>query len=387
MSAFITRSVQPHELDWLDRAGIPVDALLKKPGFTLKQWRLGTLNHQPIEVIQVEPGMLTCGRALLRVGLLRGLYIDPGYRGEGYLYPLLQDALAILAEQRVHLALMYVEPSREAEDIGGILCDDFGFSPAWPLTLLEFDAEEAARLPIKTLLRPAKAADAPRLAALYHQQWESRTSLARSPQSWTWRLPRQLPPRAQIAVAETRKGTLEGYCALSQIASSHVELVTDTPEAACSLVGEAARTAVNAGLTRLAWWMPPDDAAIAYLRTMLDCTLSAHYGRRWGWMARVIDSGGLIDALLPEATANLRVLRPDVIAPPLMEAQPEQVRVRLRGQEDTVAVLPYRDFIQWILGGGAPILSYNRSLTDHHAALLRAMFPPRVAAVGAWEMF
>lgn len=380
MSGLVVRALQAHELEWLNEGEYTAEHWLSKPGFTLRRCRVAVLNGQIVAQTMVEPHTLLYGRARLRVAHLHPIYTEPAFRRRGCAQALVRDALALMMEEGAHLALGHVHT-----DEGTALAERFGFNPVWPYYGMEIDSAAAARLESDARLRAARSGDVRSLAALYERHWGRRVTFARSVDWWHWRLTH--PGAVQVAVAELPNGEVGGYLAGQDLVSAEAEIVVNHPQAAAVLMGEVARMHLSAGMLRVHWLLPPDDALISFARQHVDVTVSAYFPRSYGWHARIIDAPALVEALLPEITAQAQVRgAPFDPAALVFDYQPGSVQISLRGKPETRCLLDHREFIQVVFGLlNVPLL--HRQFTPQAEALLQALFPQRVAAIAPWDLF
>lgn len=376
MANLIIRALQTQEIDLAGEIFPEGDALLSKPGFKTSMCRVGLLDGHIAGGVLVERRMLRYGRSSLRVaglGALRGDGIP-----EDFAHAMMQDALAYIMEQGAHLALLH-----SSLDFNG----RFGFSPVWPYYLMEFPAAQAAALQPEAQLRRAHVQDVPRLADLYERHWGGRVTFPRSPEMWMWRAAH--PGPIQIMVAESAPGRVDGYLAGEDMLNAQLEVVADTRAAAWALMAEAGRQHQRAGSEMVSWLIPPDDALVAFARQAVDVTLSARFPRSGGWVARLIDAPGLVEALLPEITTQAETVLPGFDAAALhMTCQPSNVHIRLRGRDGAACELSHADFIQVMFGSLSPAaLGVSGALDAAGVRLLQALFPARIAALGCWDWF
>lgn len=351
----------------------------QRPGYTPSMHRVGVLNNQVIAHALVESYTLRYGNARLRVAGIGKVYCDEAHRSKGYAAAVLRDALTYAIEHRAHLALL--------NGIRGYY-GRFGFYPVFPRYHMTFDAHEAAALDKPLSLREPMPREIPMIAALFERHWNGRVSFLRSPESWIWRVMGG-DDNCQTWIVAEGDGSPQGYIAGRDFASPDVELVANTAPAALTLLSICGQLAVDAGHSVVRWLMPPDDALIAFAQQILPISLSAAYEPDGGWMARVIDAQGLVDALLPEITAQARMLLSDLSAEKLsISPKPQGVEIRIRGQSAAHTVLSQHDFIQLLFGSlSAATLGLRDGLSADSIYLLQALFPPRVAALGAWDWF
>lgn len=376
MTHRIIRALQTQEIDQAGDIFPEGDALLSKPGFKTSMCRVGLVDGRIVSGVLVERRILRYGRASLRVaglGSLRGDHIP-----DDFAHAMMQDALAYIMEQGAHLALLHSPP-----DFNG----RFGFSPVWPHYLMEFPAVQAADLQSAARLRRAHVSDVPRLADLYERHWGGRVTFPRSPEMWMWRAAH--PGSMHIMVAESAPGRVEGYLAGDDMLSAQVEVAADTRAAALALMAEAGRQHQRAASEMVSWLVPPDDALAAFARQAVDVTLSARYSRSGGWVGRLIDAPGLVEALLPEVVAQAEMALPGFDAAALyMTCHPSNVHIRLRGPDGAACELSHADFIQVMFGSLSPAaLGVGGALDAAGVHLLSALFPPRIAALGCWDWF
>jgi predicted N-acetyltransferase YhbS len=351
-----------------------------EPGFNYTLHRLGILNGQIVAHIRVKPNVLIYGTARLAVGGIGEVCVHPDHRGQGYSVGVLQDAMALLAEGGAHMALL-----------NGIsnYYDRFGFSPVWPFYDLEIEAEVAAALNSPLRLRDAQPEDTPALATLYHKHWDGRVTFRRDTAVWDWRV--QSGYAAMQKVVEDGYGRVCGYAAGHSLTDERIEVLTDTPEAALTLLRAGGEAHLASGKSVLHWLVPPDDALVSFARQFVPVKVSARYLPRGGWMARLIDARGLIQALLPEISAQASAAAPAVQPDSLvMDAGGLGVRIGLRGDEATFCQLTYHDFIQVLFGSLRPaalaVRPYSQ-LQPGSVRLLEQLFPPRMAVLGWWDWF
>jgi predicted N-acetyltransferase YhbS len=349
-----------------------------EPGFDYSNHRVGVLDGKVVSYAEVRPYTLRYGRVKLRVGGVGGVCTHSDYRRRGFASAVLQDALAYMAEQGLHLALL--------DGVRGYY-DRFGFSPVWPNYFFEVPAAEAAALQPELRLREPTMQDIPYMARLYQKHWEGRVAFVRSPETWMWRVLHE--DWRYVRVVDD--GQVCGYIAGDDPIGAETEVLADTPDAAITILAECGRLCIDAGLDTLSWLMPPDDAVVAFARALLPVKVSAEYLPSGNWMARLIDTRELVNTLLPEMIAQARLADPHFDADALhFNFQPHQVRISLRGQDTTDCQLDHHDFIQVIFGSlraSALALRPNSRLHPDGVRLLEMLFPPRMAALGWWDWF
>jgi predicted N-acetyltransferase YhbS len=357
------------------------EALLSKPGFLPAMCRIALADGLLVSHARAESYTLRYGSAELRVAGLGAVCTHPDYRARGYSSAVMLDALAYMAEQGAHLALLH---TTRVEDY----YQRFGFSPVWPTYYFEVDTADAALLQARLPMRTGSAADAPYMADLYERHWGARVAFTRSPENWLWRFYSGL---YESRVVENPNGMACGYVAGYDVYGEQVEVVADTPDAAVTLLAEYGRAAHDAGIAHIRWLIPPDDALVTYARLLIPVTVSARYRPGSGWMARMIDTQGLLDALLPEILTQATIVLPALNARDLMlHSHPDVVEIGWRGYKSTFCQLNHQDFIQVMFGTLRPsalALRPHSGLDVDAVRLLEALFPPRMAALSGWDWF
>ncbi len=352
----------------------------QSPGFHYLLHRLGVLDGEIVAHLFIKPFLLQYGSARLSVGGIGGVCTHPNHRGRGYMEQVMQDAMIFMAEHSLHLALL-----------DGIdhYYDRFGFSPVWPYYFLTVDSAEAAGLNSPLRLRDARPDDATQIAALYDRHWDGRVTVKRDPATWDWRIRSGYIPVVQVV--EDKDGLICGYMAVRGLFSERVEVVTNTPEAARTLLAAAGRAYRDAGIESLRWLVPPDDALVSFARQFMTVTVSAQYRTNGGWMGRLIDARGMIATLLPEIIAQARATDPAFNPDALMvEPGGQGVRIGLRTNSASFCQLSYDDFMQVVFGSlrpGALAVRPNSQLQPEGRMLLELLFPPRMAVLGWWDWF
>jgi predicted acetyltransferase len=354
----------------------------RAPDFEYTAHRVGVLADDHSERIVshtvVSPYTMRYGSVALGVSGVGFVCTHPDFRRNGYNAAVMHDSLAYMAEQGTHLALL-----NSTSHFG----TRFGFSPVFPDYCFEVDSAQAANLPKPLRLRPPTPNDIPYMAALYQKHWSSRVTFTRSAELWMWRVSESNRPFMQVV--EDGHGHICGYLAASHETDESAEVVVDNMDAALTLLADAGEHFREAGISRITWLMPPDDALIYYARQVLPVRVSALYQPYSGWTARIIDTEALVDTLLPELIAQARTIMPD-ISPKNLEfhCQPDVVQVGLRGKSDTCSRIPHEDFIQVMFGSLRPAMLALRSPMSYEAVrLLEALFPPRMAALACWDWF
>jgi predicted N-acetyltransferase YhbS len=339
-------------------------------------YRAAFVNGSLVALARVEPRTLHYGRARLRVACIADVCTRPDARNNGYSRAVMQDTLTYAAEQGAHLALLRAIPG---------YYDRFGFSPVWPRYTLKAPAESAGTLQAPETVREALRDDLPAIAALYERHWGTRVTFSRDPALWYW----LYDSRSEKPVIVTERGSTQGYLWADAFDPQRVEVVANTPEALQSLLVYAGDRARRQNRPEIIWSVPPDDVIIPYAQAMLPMTLSAHYAPTGQWMARLIDSTGLIEALQPEILAHMRAMHPQLNADALrLHVTPDGVEIDLSDNPAAHAHLSLSDFIQVLFGSLRPMtLALRHHLPRAAVNLLEMVFPARVASVAPVDWF
>lgn len=334
---------------------------------------------QLVSCLVLQDFPLRYGRAFLHVAGIGAVSTHEHFRGRGYASALIKDSLAYAAEQGAALALLNATIPRYYER--------FGFSPVWPHYSLEVSSELAAHLPQNLKIRHVTAQDLPILAQLYEKHWGGRVCFERSPALWRWRL---IHAQAETLVALDAQEMIHGYLwqPMDDFAGK-IEAVAHSPEAVTSFLAYSGRRSLSAGFSHFAWPVPPDDVIIPYAQQLVPLTLSASYFPSEGWMARLIDSAKLIEELLPEIVAQAKQgMRGFDESDLLLRVQPDGVDIAFRKEKNSQCRLSLRDFIQILFGSLRPeTLAIRQALGRDAILMLQNLFPPRVAALAAWDWF
>lgn len=356
------------------------DRILQRPGFRPEQSRVAIAHGQIVAHALVEFFTLRYGRARIKVVGIGKVFTEKGYRRRGYSTEILRDALAFGVEQGAELALL---------NGGAGFYDRFGFMPIWPIYRAEFVTDQCAQLPRPYLLRPAETRDFPHMADLFERHWGGRVTFARSPEQWAWRAMGGDDSRHAWVVINPDSGRIEGYLAARSPLSNEVEVITNTPEAAQTLLATVAGWVERMGEGSFSWLLPPDDALFDYAREWVNVKLSAQYQPDGGWMGRLLDAKALLNKIMPEIAGQARFMIPDLNPDTIVINYSLQgVEVGLRGQPATLTRLSLRDFVQVMFGALSPItLGWRYQLNPEALRLLQALFPPRLSTIAYWDWF
>lgn len=351
--------------------------LPQHPHESAENVHIALVKRQIVSLVRVSFYPLRYGNATLRVACFGSMCTAEGYRQQGIAEAVIRDALTYVAEQGAHIALLHGIPH---------YFDTFGFMSVLPKYMLHVNVADALQQQKGLRIRKAEAMDMPQVARLYERHWGHRVAFRRSPDLWMWRYEHGT---GQVVVAIDAQEKVEGYIWHDNSLSSAVEVVADTPLAVSTLLYyDAKRWQQTAD--ELTWSLPPDDVMVSYLQAMLPMTLSAHYDPVGGWMARVIDSHRLLQHLLPEIKAQAQSMSSQFDPTQLVlriEAS-DSVVIGMENEPDTFCTLSLRDFVQVMFSTLRPAtLALRHPLSLESQRLLELLFPPRSAAIGAWDWF
>ncbi len=344
---------------------------------TAQEWA-AFADGQMVAFMNVDPYFLHYGRAVLRVAGIGAVCTHPNHRRKGYAATLMREVLAYATEEGSHLALLDGIPN---------YYDRFGFMPVWPKYYFGVPAAEAAALPQPLRIRPAEMNDVAEISQLYEQQWNGRVAFLRSEERWRWSI-RVFPERTHVV--EQADGTLAGYINLRELSERGlVEVVAASREAVQTLLAFGGQRWLEAGYEQMSWLVPPDDFLIPHAQQLLPVTLSVQYHPNGGWMARLLETNALLRTLLPEITAQVRSTQPDFTPEQLiLRVESNGVDLGFRQFPESHCRLSLRDFIQVLFGSLTPaMLGVRQRLSPAQIHLLEALFPPRMATLGAWDWF
>lgn len=354
-----------------------MSVLPQHPGDRLHHYHGVFQADRLVSFAHLTPEVLRYGNARLRVGGIGAVCTHPDVRGQGFAALVIRSALTYAAEQGIQLVLLNAIPD---------YYDRFGFMSVWPRYTLQAPVEAARALEQVLELRMAFPEDLPQVARLYKQHWQSRITFTRSPAVWRWRLASE--PES-LVLAVDAQDRVQGYIWHRNEFTERVEVVADTPEAVQTLLHYSGERWHYERYETLTWSIPPDDVVIPHAQQMLPITLQAHYAPRSGWMARLIDTSALLNALLPEIIAQATAAAPGFDPQQLIvQVESDGVTVGLKTQPQSRCRLSLRDFVQILFGSLRPsTLAVRQSLHRESIALLELLFPPRVAALGPWDWF
>lgn len=130
----------------------------------------------------VVPRIMRYGTARLRIGGLHAVVVHADLRGRGYGRMLIEDASAVLRDERAALAILYTA----TPDV----YRRFGYEITLPYYSAVIAAEQAARAEFTPAgLRELRADDLPAVANLYERDNATRTgTFVRDSAYWTWQI-------------------------------------------------------------------------------------------------------------------------------------------------------------------------------------------------------
>jgi predicted N-acetyltransferase YhbS len=352
--------------------------LPKRPRANPQFYRGAFYKNKLISFLYVPDFILRYGRAALYVAGIGAVCTDEAYRGRGYAAAVIKDTLTYAAEQGAHMVLLQGIPNYFSR---------FGFSSVWPRYTLQAPCDIAAKLAQALQLRIATPDDLPAIAQLYNQHWGTRITVERHAALWRWRMENS---RGETALAVDGKGHIHGYIWHEPHELSHrSEIVADSPDAIMTFLAYSGRFWQHKGLDNFVWSVPPDDMIIPYAQQILPITLQASYFPSGGWMARIIDSAAMITELMPEIIAQAKAMSPNFNPNHLiLKVKSDGVEIGLNSNSASFCRLSLRDFIQILFGSLRPAtLAMREPLSGASIHLLETLFPPRVAAIAAWDWF
>lgn len=335
--------------------------------------------NQILSLAHIIDFSLRYGRAELQVIGIGMVCTHPNYRNRGYARAIIKDTLTYAAEQGAHLVVV----NSHLPDY----FQQFGFSPVWAKYSLQASTHHASKLKQPLQLRVATPTDLPAIQQLYNRHWGMRVTAERSPALWRWRM---ALGRGEAIVMVNKAHQIEGYIwHLADDFSARNEIIANSPAAITSALAYSGRRWLAGGYDTLTWAVPPDDVIIPYAQQMLPISLSASYDPSGGWLARVIDSNALLHELLPEIIAQAQANNPQFTSSELiLTIAPDGVDIGINHHPETHCHLSLRDFMQIVFGSLRPeALAVRQHLSQTHIRLLESLFPPRVAALAAWDWF
>lgn len=351
----------------------------KRPTANPQPYRGAFYKNKLVSFLYIPDFTLRYGRAALYVAGIGAVCTHENYRGRGYAAAVIKDTLTHAAEQGAHMVLLHSAIQN--------YFNRFGFSSVWPRYTLQAPTNIAAELAQPLQLRVAMPDDLPMMVRLYNQHWGTRVTVERNLALWRWRMQNS---RGESAVAIDETGRIHGYIWHEPNMLSHrSEIVADNPDAIMTFLAYSGRLWQHKGHDTFIWSVPPDDIIIPYAQQILSITLQASYFPDSGWMARIIDSTALISELMPEiiaqAIATSSNFNPKNL---ILEVQPDAVEIGLSNNRASFCRLSLRDFIQILFGSLRPAtLAMREPLHTDSIRLLETLFPPRIAALAAWDWF
>jgi len=353
--------------------------MMNRPGIMPSPYRAAFRKNRLVSLAHVIDFRLRYGRAALKVVGVGIVCTHSSYRRRGYASAVIKDTLTFAAEQGAHLVLLQGNlPS---------FYQRFGFSPVWPHYTLQFPAQEAAQIEQPSQLRVATPSDLPMMARLYNTLWGSRVTIERPFDIWRWRMTYS---RGEAVVIVNKAGTITGYIwHLPDNFSERVEVVVANYAAIKTALAYSGRRWQAGKKNNVLWAVPPDDIIVPYSQQILPMTLSASYAPAGGWMARVIDLHKLLHELMPEIIAQAKATHSDFDPQQLiLKIEPDGVSIGLQHIPTSHCHLSLRDFIQLVFGSLRPeMLAIREPLTPKSIQLLDLLFPPRIAALAAWDWY
>lgn len=349
--------------DWI--ANIP-----QQPNFNYNLCRVGVVDDELVSQVLIEKRTLLYGNARLKVAVIGKVATHPRHRHQGYSATLIRDTLATIAEQGAHLAFL--------NDLSNFY-HLFGFSTVLPDTVLEVDSRMAMDMPHPLRIRHAKHSDLDTIMKLHQRHWGNRVSFTRSEEWWHWKFNSSIDP---VLVAVTQGDNIQGYI-WRENSGNQLELICDSLPATMTLLSFLGKRMQKLGEPLVQLLIPPDDVIISFVRQMMDFDVRMIYRNQGGWMARVINSTSLLNALMPEIADHAMKLIPVLKSFDLyLHSDADAVTIGVNSLPQYELHLSHRDFIQVMFGSLSPVtLALRDHLPLEKVRLLEVLFRPRVAAI------
>lgn len=353
--------------------------LLSRPQATYDNFRVALYKNKIVSLVHTVNFSLRYGRSALNVVGIALVCTAKNYRERAFASAVIKDTLTIVAEQGAHLVLVDSPISDYFQK--------FGFSPVWAKYTLQASSASASRLEQPLQIRVATPSDLPMMARLYEHYWGARVTAERHAEVWRWRMNNG---RGDALVMFNKKEAVQGYIwHLADDFSAKNEIVASTPASIMTALAYSGRRWQSSGYENIIWSVPPDDVIIPYAQQMLPISLSASFSPSSGWLARVIDAHAMVQTLLPEIIAQANAsLMPFNAQKFILNIAPDGVEIGLQSQSESFCRLSLRDFIQILFGALRPeTLALRHPLSSESIQLLQTIFPPRIAALAAWDWF
>lgn len=325
-----------------------------------------------VSFIHIEHRTIAYGRATLKVAIIRHLSTLPDYRRQGYASSLLRQALAMLAETGVHLAMMY--------DATGYY-EQYGFHPIIPEYQMCFERADALAMPEPRQTQPIQHVETldreqiRQIKELYQTYWGGRVSISRDYDHWTWHYPLYLDTMRLVGQDEVL-----GYLSRNTH-RQQTEVVASTHATTHALLKYDAQHSQD---SLIVWHVPPDDAVVSYAQALLPIELRVRYRPSGGWVGRIIDASTLLKTLSPEIRTQGHHA-PQPIESLKMQAEPHAVTLIWGDARDPVTI-SHQDFVALLFGVASPVtLSHLSRLSPTDEQALNALFPRRIAAIAPWD--
>jgi predicted N-acetyltransferase YhbS len=391
------------------------------------------LNGQPVSRVVIIPMLIRVGAAVLRMDGIGGVSTSEGYRNRGYSRRVMEFAVAHIRAGDASLSTLF-----GIEDF----YQKFGYEtvgPEYTVAMSFADASAATLvLPPAWTFRSLEPADLPALMRLYHantrrstgalvrhdaggdpaetirlsgvnpdaraiglRAWNKLQKIASEPGKDACRV--LLDASGEIAAyawlgagwyMEYRRRDMTHACHVAE-AMARDPIAADALLAACRLWAHE----IDNTFDRVAFAMPPE-GPLAAAATYEGGQISFTYTRGGNFMGRVLDTGRLLQQLLPELTARVQATSPRFRGQltfvtdegeALLFISPDSVSTegRAAGQQLTVE-LPQTALARLCLGGYDPadLLARLPSTPDPEAvSLLQTLFPRRAPHIYPMDRF
>jgi predicted acetyltransferase len=332
------------------------------PAFQYDQHRIGVLDGKAIANVIAVPYTLRYGEAELTFGGIGAVCTHPDHRMKGYAAAVMRNTVEYMRARGDHFSML------NTGEVG--FYPKFGYHTLWSDGTVEIEAANALTLSNSLRLRSASAEDIPQMTALFDRNMAQRVTMLRSRELWAWRMAAESDAYPRVVEVA---GQIAGYW-VGFYGNHLIEMVADSDEAVAALLADAARIFQDTGPEKISILVLPDEALLHRIRRMVPCEMMREFVPGANWMARIIDTEGFRDAVLPEIK---RQAGPDV----RLNIQPNSV---MCGQGSISTELDHATFLQVLFGILPPAILPLQAETIN---LLERVFPRRDFIISPWDWF
>ena len=247
-------------------------------------------------------------RRTLRIGPARipfsgvgTVHTAPEFRGQGVARAMMHDVIALATERRDALLLLDGVPDMYHR-YGYVNVQDFSEVVIDRSAALAITSEDTEHPANQYTIRPADPSDAAALLAMYERySGPVPGSFTRTPERqahWLNNCWTTNPP--WLAVDD--RGNVHGFLTLSyRYLNRAYEVGADNPAALLALAGyhSALLDAQSIDGTEMLWHLSPSSTATTWLADHLPVRIETRARPRSGWMARLVNTDVLVEAMLP----------------------------------------------------------------------------------------